>query len=161
MSAVNNPPSQSEQQLTTAEILEKAAEYIEEHGWFRVGSDPHKEGPNPACAIVAMYKVCPDYLLGLVDVAFRREMGIENTPAWNNDPSRTKQEVTRMLRTVAAKLEVQDTDQRSGTWEPPRSTDRVSEGNSSSEASEERREAYSASTTSEDPQWHERVYQPI
>lgn len=87
--------------MSPAEVLERAAEYIEEHGWIQ---DPcSAQGPQCVGNAIAFVNK-PQYR---AQEMFWRYLGLSSIAdvwAWNDTPGRTAEEVCRTLREVAASL---------------------------------------------------------
>lgn len=100
--------------MNTAEVLERAADLIEERGWWQ--QDEECEQGDSLCAQLAiaaakteiefeyMERFVPEQLL-------MEHLGIESTRNWldplfnwNDDPIRTKEQVVKELRSCAASL---------------------------------------------------------
>lgn len=93
--------------MTPAEVLRKAAEYLETHGWMQ--GDYGVPG-GPSCLLGAMRKTTrattPDY-----DIAYwaiRKSVGGRLPVEWNDQPGRTAEEVIAKLREVADQLDAKD-----------------------------------------------------
>lgn len=95
--------------MTTAEILEKAAEIIERDGWGQGnGIWPPNGG---ACLVTGICRAegmsDTNTRIALWDVV-RSYLDFDGPIyEWNDAPGRTQEEVTRMLRGLAAKLSEQ------------------------------------------------------
>lgn len=95
--------------LLTAEsrALLDAADYIEKHGWCQ----GEVFGPDDAvCAIGAIMATATN--LGILDraaglLARYLDIGIDRVARWNDDPSRTKDQVISALREAAISEDVQ------------------------------------------------------
>lgn len=102
--------------MNTAEILAKAADVIDEVGWYQGDLyDPHGTG---MCLLAAMYaaagvdmaKATP----GEADVihtsveALQGRLGGASVIDWNDDSDRTAEEVTSALRECAAEVAERD-----------------------------------------------------
>lgn len=92
-----------------ANTLDKAADLIDQHGWFQVGGDPS----HRFCALVAIRAAAPQLtphqiaLREAACVALARyvELDIDRIQSgiirWNDAPGRTQEEVTAALRGAA------------------------------------------------------------
>lgn len=83
--------------MTTCELRLKAAEIIEERGWWQGGF----KGPSGECCLVeAMQKAESSSELFLVSRAVRSMgfRGVDESMMWNDAPERTKAEVVARLR---------------------------------------------------------------
>lgn len=88
--------------MTTRELRNKAADYIEAHGWCR---DDYEDFASQVCLIGALGQAaCSDAEMGERDPLARKaldEMGFdtpESAVSWNDAPERTKEEVIARLR---------------------------------------------------------------
>lgn len=101
---VASPPVTRER--TVADVLLDAAAYIEEYGWFQLGSYRCYDGPEPACAMVAIAFVTDDYRaddhVGSKALCHLETVIGGSVPRWNDAPGRTKQEVVAAFRKAAA-----------------------------------------------------------
>ena len=93
--------------MTAAEVLEAAADYIDEHGWcqnYRV------DRYGGVCALGGIWAITDamDFQAGN-DLATKADTALCDAVGqwighWNDAPGRTKDEVVRKLREVAASL---------------------------------------------------------
>lgn len=86
---------------TTAAVIRKARELIEADGWVQ-GSFRSEDGYCLGGAISeAAYRLAPDGEIGITSLkatgVFGRVHGALRVTAWNDDPTRTEQEVIDML----------------------------------------------------------------
>lgn len=100
--------------MTPSQVLRRAADYIEEHGWAQ---DTEVSHFGEVCTIAAMDVVClHSCLLGLslggrlcvrcvAGDELRRATGDDDLARWNDTPGRTASEVISTLRRVADELE--------------------------------------------------------
>lgn len=99
--------------MTAAEVLEKAAEYIERHGWYQGGVN----GPGAStCAAGAVnyltwgsrdgstYNEGQDTVRCEAFDYLRARLPELDIASWNDAPERTREEVCQKLREVAASL---------------------------------------------------------
>lgn len=87
---------------SVSDVLDDAADYIEQHGWCQESMDG-----TSRCLSMAMSEVAPsDALWKSAFEAVERAVGIRGVSliCWNDHPGRTKQEVLDALR-AAAKAE--------------------------------------------------------
>ncbi len=95
--------------MTASEVLLKAADYLEEHGWYQGGFSPSwKVGDThpPCCAGGAINMIVngqPDNLNGSFEAMnlFRGYLKTDYMTAWNDNRYRTKEEVINALREAA------------------------------------------------------------
>ena len=91
--------------MTAAEVLEAAADYIDEHGWCR---EEYVASDGSVCAFEAIERArLTEPLAGVelvVEAAMKSATGCATVEEWNDAPGRTKDEVVRKLREVAASL---------------------------------------------------------
>lgn len=105
-----------------ADVLDKAADHIDAVGWMqgRLYDDAQADAGTPVdqcrvCLIGAMYAALQDGnpRFGFITTASQRAAAAEGALedhldgpviTWNDDPNRTKDEVTAALRTTAANL---------------------------------------------------------
>lgn len=87
--------------VATAAILRAAAERIETHGWCQRTSKIGDAG----CVLYSIYQAAgPDYNLDQrwnAEGAVRQHLGVLSLSHWNDSPSRSKDEVVRLLLEVA------------------------------------------------------------
>lgn len=107
--------------MTTSELLNEAADFIEEHGWFNLDNPQYSvSGDNPCCALTAIGYVSRDDFtgvrlaaIGALAEAVRDEVDIEYYVGWRgkligewNDRYTSPEPVVTKMREVAALLEV-------------------------------------------------------
>jgi hypothetical protein len=95
------------EQLTPADVLERAADHINTYGWFACNPPRHtSEHPDRACAIYAICLIGKRYQgRGIAASAEYLEQFIgpswSSIPDWNNADGRTAEEVTSTMRAAA------------------------------------------------------------
>lgn len=101
--------------MTTSEILELAADYIDTYGWHQgglFGGDPtvdYLKDKQPACLQGALFMESLGSMAAFSEARIAVDAETGGSACWNDTPGRTKEEVTRMLRGLAAKLSDQPT----------------------------------------------------
>jgi Fe-S-cluster formation regulator IscX/YfhJ len=82
-----------------ADVLDDAADLIERGGWIQNALYDHAGG---FCSVGALYEICPtDFPRWRTYAALRSVIGGRSLAEWNNDPSRTKQQVLDAFRAAA------------------------------------------------------------
>ncbi len=128
--------------MSVAETLEAGAELIERNGWWQGGSGGGVETEMEGIEVCAVLSLNGDWSLE-AEHALRAHLGLEtmaDTYAWNDAPGQTKENVCRTLREVAAKL----TPNFAGVLDGP-----------------ERFQVDYAAFAEDDPNWHQRAYEPV
>lgn len=105
--------------IPTSEVLNRAADLIEERGWNQGGDDgawhPRPGSAGPLCIEGALNAIlgirnkwmCPawravaSHLMGRPDVQINPISGLPIVFAWNDRPERTQNEVIEVLRACA------------------------------------------------------------
>lgn len=85
------------------EVLEKAAEYIAEHGWHQGSAYKYGIGIDfpAACAVGAVSRVTGGSRYDDALDFLSAQVGGVYVPLWNDDPARTKEEVIETMREAA------------------------------------------------------------
>ena len=99
--------------MTPADVLRKAADYIEVHGW--VQGRPQEAG---SVCVARAIRVCATGTRQFLEARapLLSALGMDHAldlPNWNDTPGRTAEEVIATLRSVAARLDIDPT--RAGT----------------------------------------------
>lgn len=100
----------AETKATLADVYEKAAEYLEEYGWTQrtLGNDG-----GPRCMMGGIYSVtdtktyftAAKFICQALEIPLRNSgRGGAEVADWNDDPSRTADEVINTLHALANKL---------------------------------------------------------
>lgn len=87
--------------MTPAEVLDAAADLIEEVGWWRPGLDATG---GQRCALVAINRCAPNFATSKL---FAQHLGLSggwDIPEWNNWEGRTQEQVVKEMRACAADL---------------------------------------------------------
>lgn len=109
--------------MNTSEILNQAADYIEEYGWVQCGGW-YPLWEEPACLegamrVVTMQHTGEDIFTAPADskwgplyarakAAMRNYLGVGNPWVWNDEIGRTEEEVIEALRAAALMEEVKE-----------------------------------------------------
>lgn len=85
------------------ESLRRAADLIDENGWFGDHPDNDSPPPNTLCALLAIGKAVGDdhALWNAATSRFRESIGGTSIIGYNDAPGRTAAEVTAALRAAA------------------------------------------------------------
>ena len=86
--------------MTSAQVLGKAADYIEEHGWCQ---RINESADGRVCVEGALFKVTTGWPVAAV-VRLTQYLGLAADGAiwaWNDHPKRTRRKVIRALRAAA------------------------------------------------------------
>ena len=98
-----------EEKAELAEVYERAAEYLEEYGWFGSGPNCNIDLHNAACMAIAIDKSAKGKS-ALACEFVQEALELEgHTPAgaifrWNDDPDRKADEVINTFHALANKL---------------------------------------------------------
>jgi hypothetical protein len=98
--------------MSPAEIIDKAADHIDRHGWFGCEG----RAPGSYCIATAINAIERGGNECVAFVAMARALGGKNVDGarvfditrWNDAPGRTKAEATSAMRAVAATLRAQE-----------------------------------------------------
>jgi hypothetical protein len=96
------------QTVTTADVLNRAADLLEEFGWRQESTGSRQDGSM--CAVGAIYEASEDFGFPAFSETARQACAIDGFPdelemwplaVWNDEPGRTKAEVVARLREAA------------------------------------------------------------
>lgn len=90
--------------MKISEILFKAAERFETHGWVQGRLGP-VEGPNCATGVLSYVQPKPWYSQNLIAESLLRGFIDTELVTWNDEPGRTKEEVQDLFIAAAVDAE--------------------------------------------------------